>query len=366
MKKRVSGVLLIMFSLLLSACVYRIPDNTQGSSNPALLESESTYQTIGFDDSACRPPSISDTVILGNVDIEVAPYIYRDFTVTIDGKTMTGLVLYSCTASVTNAVIPSEVNGLPVLAIGNDHGYVSVFAYPKALKTIVIPDTVCYIGGYTFLECVALTELTLPAGVKYIGWNAFQDCPGLRKLRVTRDMELSATALYGAIGLEELIIEEGFNAEPFIQPLSFNYCSRLKELYLPDSITCNVSFGGCSSLTDVNLSNNTLRIVTEAFRDTAITFLEVPEGCISLAYKAFVNTSIESIVLPSTLDNVEYHIFDGSPLKEVFFRGTEEQCLQELKDQVAEVGATLYYYSETEPTEEGNFWHYVDGKPVIW
>ena len=30
--------------------------------------------------------------------------------------------------------------------------------------------------------------------------------------------------------------------------------------------------------------------------------------------------------------------------------------------------ATRYYYSETQPTEEGNFWHYAeDGvTPVIW
>jgi hypothetical protein len=28
--------------------------------------------------------------------------------------------------------------------------------------------------------------------------------------------------------------------------------------------------------------------------------------------------------------------------------------------------ATRYYYSETEPTTEGNFWHWVDGEVVIW
>jgi hypothetical protein len=30
------------------------------------------------------------------------------------------------------------------------------------------------------------------------------------------------------------------------------------------------------------------------------------------------------------------------------------------------VNATRYYYSETEPTEEGNFWHWVDGEVVVW
>lgn len=27
---------------------------------------------------------------------------------------------------------------------------------------------------------------------------------------------------------------------------------------------------------------------------------------------------------------------------------------------------TVYYYSETFPTTEGNFWHYIDGEPTVW
>jgi hypothetical protein len=28
--------------------------------------------------------------------------------------------------------------------------------------------------------------------------------------------------------------------------------------------------------------------------------------------------------------------------------------------------ATRYYYSESEPTTEGNWWHYVDDVPTVW
>ncbi|MBO4323293.1 MAG: hypothetical protein J5836_01380, partial [Clostridia bacterium] len=30
------------------------------------------------------------------------------------------------------------------------------------------------------------------------------------------------------------------------------------------------------------------------------------------------------------------------------------------------INATRYYYSEEEPTESGNYWHYVDGVPTEW
>jgi hypothetical protein len=28
--------------------------------------------------------------------------------------------------------------------------------------------------------------------------------------------------------------------------------------------------------------------------------------------------------------------------------------------------ATRYYYSENQPTEAGNYWHWVDGEVVVW
>jgi hypothetical protein len=30
------------------------------------------------------------------------------------------------------------------------------------------------------------------------------------------------------------------------------------------------------------------------------------------------------------------------------------------------ISASRYYYSESEPTTSGNYWHYVDGVPTKW
>ena len=157
----------------------------------------------------------------------------------------------------------------------------------------------------------------------------------------------------------------------------FGENNSLKSIVIPDSVLyiCIYPFRFCDSLTDIKLSCHVKILgdagiwsdfTTSLLKGTAVTFLDVPEGVEKLCEYVFTETHLQSIVLPSTLDIIEDCIFDNSPLKEVFFRGTEEQCLQTLKDQVAETEATLYFYSETEPTEEGNFWHYVDGKPVIW
>jgi len=64
-----------------------------------------------------------------------------------------------------------------------------------------------------------------------------------------------------------------------------------------------------------------------------------------------------------------------SKLKTIFYRGTEADWAQ-IEVQASNTndmllnpkfkGITVFYYSEEEPTEEGNFWHYVDGKPTPW
>ena len=59
---------------------------------------------------------------------------------------------------------------------------------------------------------------------------------------------------------------------------------------------------------------------------------------------------------------------DCSGLEKVYFKGSEEEWdkisisahNEELNN------AARYYYSETKPTESGNYWHYVNGEVVIW
>jgi hypothetical protein len=52
----------------------------------------------------------------------------------------------------------------------------------------------------------------------------------------------------------------------------------------------------------------------------------------------------------------------------VYYAGTAEDWNIFLGGWNGDVGneSVRYYYSESEPTENGNFWHYVDGVPTAW
>ena len=53
----------------------------------------------------------------------------------------------------------------------------------------------------------------------------------------------------------------------------------------------------------------------------------------------------------------------------VYYEGTAEEWaeISIASENYNLTNATRYYYSESQPTEEGNYWHYDEnGKPVAW
>jgi hypothetical protein len=64
------------------------------------------------------------------------------------------------TGNALKVVIPAEIEGLPVTAIGY-----SAFEYSGTLTSIIIPDTVTSIGSYAFYNCDSLLSITIPDGV---------------------------------------------------------------------------------------------------------------------------------------------------------------------------------------------------------
>ena len=69
-------------------------------------------------------------------------------------------------------VIPSELDGYPVTAIGD-----SAFYYCEGLYSVVIPEGVTTIGKEAFRECGDLTSVAIPDSVTHIGDVAFLRVP---------------------------------------------------------------------------------------------------------------------------------------------------------------------------------------------
>ena len=62
----------------------------------------------------------------------------------------------------------------------------------KSLTSIVVPDSVVYVGEYAFLGCEKLATVTLGTGVKEIGIYAFKDCSALKSITMKKTTGWSA------------------------------------------------------------------------------------------------------------------------------------------------------------------------------
>jgi len=74
--------------------------------------------------------------------------------------------------------IPSTINGLPVISIGN-----SAFQ-SNTMTSVTIPTGVTSIGVRAFAECFSLTNVTIPTSITSIGQVAFWDCFSLTNVTI--------------------------------------------------------------------------------------------------------------------------------------------------------------------------------------
>ncbi|MCD8041193.1 MAG: leucine-rich repeat protein, partial [Clostridia bacterium] len=104
---------------------------------------------------------------------------------------------------------------------------------------------------------------------------------------------------------------------------------------------------------------------------TSLTSITIPESVTSIGDCAFENcTSLESIIIPDSVTSIGDCAFYGCiSLKSVYYNGTEEDWnnINIGSDNECLTNATIYYYSETAPTDSGNYWYYdSEDNIVIW
>jgi len=124
-------------------------------------------------------------------------------------------------------VIPSEIDGLPVIGIG-DSAFsectilrsieipISVttigrlaFADCDRLESIKIPSSVTTIGQQAFFKCNILSSIEIPSSVSIIGSQAFACCSYLEDIKILSGAEISSDVFYDISKNATFIVEEG-------------------------------------------------------------------------------------------------------------------------------------------------------------
>lgn len=164
---------------------------------------------------------------------------------------------------------------------------VRAFAYCTALEELNLPDGLTTIGGSAFIHCEAITTIRIPSSVTTIGSSIFAYCSNLR----------SAVFADGS-SLAEI-------------PSMFQNCTSLVSVDFGENNSFTevgaYAFSGCTSLVSMDLREieNLTEIGSYAF-----------SGC----------TSLTSIIIPKTVTNLNYSVFDGcTSAIDLYYEGTEAE-----------------------------------------
>ena len=309
--------MILFMCIFLSSCSY---DNKSKANNSIVPTIDKSYEIIPS--TSKDKPSIMPTIEINyrNEDIVYEGLIYN---IVDEEAICVGYKGSPKDVDIPSYILHDEGDEIPVTSIGSYAFYGCItlksvtfedvsnltnisdlsFAICMNLTDIEIPNSVTNIGNYAFSRCQKLTTIKIPNSVTSIGSYAFSDCVHLMNIEIP-------------------------NSVTSIGEHAFSYCKRLPNIKIPNNVT---NFGEY-----------------------------LLAGCENLKY----------IEIPNSVTIIEDHaFFFCDMLESVYYTGTLEEWLNINIEQSNSylTSATVYYYSETIPTLDGNYWYYDnDGNIVIW
>ncbi len=228
-------------------------------------------------------------------------------------------------ASDADIVIPSTIEGKPVVAIG-----ARTFESVEIIKSVYIPASVTTIGEGAFLECEMLTTVTFApvSNLESIETGVFAYC------RRLKDISLPDSVA---------VIGEG----------AFRYCENLRNIDIPDSVAVigEGAFYNCENLKNIDIPASVTAIDTNAFL-----------GCKNLKKVTFANNSqlsyigegafqhcsgLTSVIIPAGVTNVSGSFDDCGNLA-IYCESTTPQ--DDWIDVWTYGAYEVYWYSQNQPT----------------
>lgn len=240
-------------------------------------------------------------------------YEFDEATGTITGGQLNGK---------TEMVIPSEINGVSVLAIGGK-------AFHSAgITSLTIPASVKNVGVEAFARCQNLTSVTFltdteGGGTETIGPDAFKESPQLRSVTLPGTLKtMGARAFLSCTALAQLQLPSG------LQTIGGYALSEtaLTDIAIPGTVTSlgEGAFCDTTALTSVVFETGCgiSEIGENAFARTSITSISLPNSVQTIGRLAFHQTGLTSIVLPAGIQSVGDQAFqDCAQLQSADVRG---------------------------------------------
>jgi len=143
-------------------------------------------------------------------------------------------------------VIPSTLNGFPVIAVASN-----AFLNSRGLTGITLPNTITNLGSLAFAGCTGLTSFAVPPGS--VGSGVLSNCTALTKIVLHTNLAIVGDSEFsGCTSLAAITIPANVG---YIAPRAFQNCSNLTALYFLGNapLSDTTIFDGAANVTNYYL-----------------------------------------------------------------------------------------------------------------
>ena len=211
-------------------------------------------------------------------------------------------------------VIPQIANGRIVVGIGS-----KAFWHNTQLESVVLPNTVLYIGSIAFADCYDLKSVDL-GNVMLIGEMTFGGCFDLKDLKIPESVEYCGYDAFSACGIDHPL----YNSHYFLY-FPDGYATTYS---IPEGIeTIGVAAFSGTGIKKVTFPESLKKIEAFAFDGSFLTSLNLPSSVTSIGDNAFAQCYQlhTSVTIPSSVTEMGEYIFMGSDIKKCDFQNKFEK-----------------------------------------
>lgn len=377
-------------------------DSKAATEDQTAVQSKADAEQIAVQNGTGSEQSY-DYAVLGDGTVEITGYKGNDKNLTIPDTlankkvSAIGKEAFFENNTIESATIPKSVTSLQYQSFascknlknitfdsGSELGKIedAVFYDDSKLEKITCPQKLQSIGENAFGGCGSLAEVELNDGLKEIGVLAFCGS-GIRSIDIKDSVtNLEQYAFYYCKDLQNVRLGKGIKE---IKDYTFNSCSKLKTIKIPENVTSigqfafersglttidipdtvtsigEVAFGDCKNLQDVTIGNGMAYVSESAFRNSGITNVKIGNHVKSLHNYAFEECkNLKQISIPENVTEIQYAVFRGcESLEKIDIPDTIEKIggnsfkwtkwYANQKDGVVYAGKVLYNYKGTMP-----------------
>ena len=337
----------------------------------------------------CEAASVQDGWVTGTYYTWVnssIPVIYRTTGYgTTDGfiwvEANNEVILADYIGKDTSIEIPTKINGTPITTIAR-----YAFDGCATLSSITMSNNIISIGEYAFQNVQNITNIVVPDSVKSIGIGAFKGCNKIENITLpfvgaSADAR-NYNAVFGYIfGYTQVqaAYESGDPSNAYdnlnygkapsetIWQYSYKgvYSSYNEHRNYPTSVYYYIP----TSIKNVTITTQTTLPVAAFNNCSFIETINLPMTMTKIGSYAFQKcTQLKHINIPIPVTSIDSYAFSGcSNLNAVYYGGTSSNWsgISISSNNSPLTSATCYYYSESQPTDEGNYWYYDKNKNIV-